>query len=249
MLMVQCCTGAQRKKRDPQREPILQLKNHTIPLGLYFDTFAKSETLTRIAFLIIMSILMSAAASGQKDTIVPVHDTLPKNHYFIHEVERDGVKLPEIEIKEVRIHARPTREQRREFRQYERLVANIKKVYPYALIVRSTLSDVNEELKSIPDERDRKKYIKTVEKDVFKQYQGDIENMTITQGRILIKLIDRETQNTSYELIRDYRGKFSAAFWQGIARIFGTNLKAEYDPYGEDALIELIINEIEAGRL
>jgi hypothetical protein len=73
--------------------------------------------------------------------------------------------------------------------------------------------------------------------------------LTITQGRLLIKLIDRETQNTSYTLIREYRGKFSAAFWQSVARLFGTNLKEEYDPYGEDAHIEAIINEIDAGRL
>ena len=73
--------------------------------------------------------------------------------------------------------------------------------------------------------------------------------MTITQGRLLIKLIDRETQNTSYELIKQYRGFLSAAFWQGIARIFGSNLKAEYDHFGEDALIELIVRDIEAGWL
>ena len=73
--------------------------------------------------------------------------------------------------------------------------------------------------------------------------------MTISQGRLLIKLIDRETQNTSYDLIKDYRGKLSAAFWQGIARIFGTNLKEEYDRFGDDALIEIIIMEIESGRL
>ena len=79
--------------------------------------------------------------------------------------------------------------------------------------------------------------------------KDDMRDMTITQGRLLIKLIDRETQNTSYTLIRQYRGGLTAAFWQGIARIFGTNLKEEYDPYGEDALIELIVNEIEAGRL
>jgi hypothetical protein len=73
--------------------------------------------------------------------------------------------------------------------------------------------------------------------------------MTITQGRLLIKLIDRETLNTSYDLIRQYRGTFSAAFWQSIARIFGTNLKEEYDPYGEDAVMEIILNEIESGNL
>lgn len=73
--------------------------------------------------------------------------------------------------------------------------------------------------------------------------------MTISQGRLLIKLIDRETMNTSYELIRQYRGSLSAAFWQGIARIFGTNLKEEYDPYGEDIIIEIIVTEIESGNL
>ena len=73
--------------------------------------------------------------------------------------------------------------------------------------------------------------------------------MTITQGKLLIKLVDRETLNTSYELIRQYRGNFSAAFWQGIARIFGTDLKAEYDPYGEDAVIEIILHELESGNL
>jgi hypothetical protein len=76
-----------------------------------------------------------------------------------------------------------------------------------------------------------------------------MRKLTFTQGKILIKLIDRETENTSYDLIRQYRGKFSAAFWQGIARIFGANLKSDYDPTGEDYLIEQIINDLEAGRL
>jgi hypothetical protein len=98
-------------------------------------------------------------------------------------------------------------------------------------------------------EKERKEYLKNVEKDVFAQYEGDMRQMTITQGRLLIKLIDRETQNTSYTLIKDYRGKFAAVFWQGIARIFGTNLKEQYDPFGEDALIESIILEIDAGGL
>lgn len=158
--------------------------------------------------------------------------------------------MPEIEIKEVTIHAHPRRgKERREFRQYEKLVFNIKKVYPYAQIVRFKLTEVNEELKNITEEKDRRRYLRDVEKEVLAKYQNDIENMTISQGRLLIKLIDRETQNTSFALIRDYRGKLSASFWQGIARIFGSNLKEEYDPYGEDALIEAIIIEIDAGRL
>jgi hypothetical protein len=129
------------------------------------------------------------------------------------------------------------------------MIYNLKKVYPYGLVVRARLEQVNRELLNIPDEKERKKYLRQVEKDVFGEYEDDVRNMTITQGKLLIKLIDRETRNTSYELIQFYRVNLSAAFWQGIARIFGTNLKAEYDPYGEDAVMEIILREIEAGRL
>jgi hypothetical protein len=202
----------------------------------------------RISCSILFLLFIAVEAYGQNHSVKSRNDSLPDRFYLLQEVERNGVTMPEIEIKEVTINARPSRARRSEYRQYERLIANIKKVYPYALMVRAKLTQVNEELKNIPD-KDRKRYLKEVEKDVFGEYEDDIRDMTISQGRILIKLIDRETQNTSYTLIRDYRGKFSAAFWQGIARFFGTNLKEEYDPYGEDALIEAIIKEIDAGRL
>jgi hypothetical protein len=187
--------------------------------------------------------------SGQNDTLKNRNDTLSGKFYILQNVKRDGVTMPEVEIKEVTVVARPSAATRSETRRNDRLVYNLKRVYPYALMVRMRLNDVNEDLKAITDEKEKKKYLKEVEKNVFAEYEDDIRDMTITQGRLLIKLIDRETQNTSFSLIRDYRGKFAASFWQGIARIFGTNLKEEYDPFGEDAMIELLINEIEAGRL
>ncbi len=194
---------------------------------------------------------MAADTFGQDDTVKHANDTLPNRFYVLENVERDGLALPEVEIKEVTIVARPTsvNAKRSVFRKYQRLVDNIKKVYPYALMVRRTLGEVNEEMKGMETERERKDYIKDIEKKVFGEYEDDMRNMTFTQAKLLIKLIDRETQNTSYDLIKDYRGKLSAAFWQGIARIFGTNLKEEYDAFGDDALIELIINEIEEGRI
>jgi hypothetical protein len=203
----------------------------------------------RLIFTILIIFLFVTGVSGQKDTLKHKNDTLPERFYLLQKVKRDGVTMPEVEIKEVTVVARPRTARRNEYRKYERLIYNIKKVYPYALMVRIKLNQVNEDMKNITDEKKRKNYIKDVEKDVFAEYEDDMREMTITQGRLLIKLIDRETQNTSYALIRDYRGKFTAAFWQGIARIFGTNLKEEYDPYGEDALIELIIIDIDAGRL
>ena len=117
------------------------------------------------------------------------------------------------------------------------------------MVVRERLSDVNAELATISDEKDRRNYLKQFEKEVFNEYEDDIRDMTITQGKLLLKLIYRETYNTSYDLIREYRGGLNAAFWQGIARIFGTNLKSEYDPYGEDILVELIIQDIQSGLL
>lgn len=193
--------------------------------------------------------LYVADATGQVDSLKQRNDTLQGKSFLLQKVKRDGVILPEVEIKEVTVYAHPKFPKKSDFRRYERLVYNLKKVYPYALLVRNRLSRVNADISKIDNEKDRKEYLKKVEKDVFAQYEGDIRDMTITQGRLFIKLIDRETQNTSYTLIKDYRGKLAAAFWQGIARIFGTNLKEEYDPIGEDALIESIILEIDAGNL
>jgi hypothetical protein len=167
----------------------------------------------------------------------------------LQKVERNGVTLPEVQIKEVAVVSAQSSSRKSYYRKYDRLVYNLKRVYPYALIVRAKLEKVNGELQQISDERDRKKYIKEFEKDIFREYEDDMRDMTITQGRLLIKLIDRETRNTSFDLIRQYRGGLTAAFWQGVARIFGTNLKDEYDPYGVDIIIELIILDIEAGRI
>ena len=200
-----------------------------------------------LAIVILFGI--SQFVAGQTDSAVIVNDTLPENFYMRHSVERNGVSLPEIDIKEVVIIGKPSTGKKFPYARYQRLVTNLKKVYPYALVVRSKLESINEELVNIPDDKDRKKYIRQTEKNLFGEYEDDIRDMTITQGRLLIKLIDRETQNTSYELIRYYRGSLSAAFWQGIARIFGTNLKEEYDPYGDDAVMEIIVQAIESGTL
>lgn len=205
---------------------------------------------------ILIFLLVPLYLNGQTDTTRKTPDTSAGRVYLLQKVKRNGVTLPEAEIKEVVIVAGrqmpdegSSRRYQSLFRKYERTVYNVKRVYPYARIVHDKLASVNTDLENITNERDRKEYMKQVESDVFRDYQDDMEHLTITQGKILIKLIDRETQNTSFSLIKQYRGTITAAFWQGIARIFGTNLKEEFDPYGNDILIELIVQEIEAGRL
>jgi len=203
----------------------------------------------RSVFIIYFLSLCSVASFAQNDTLLQKIDTLPGNYFLLHSVERNGILLPEIGIKEVVILGKASSLKKFPFWRYQRLVYNLKKVYPYALVVRGKLASVNYELEKLPQETDRKKYLRQFEKDIFGEYEDDVRDMTITQGRLLIKLIDRETLNTSYDLIRQYRGSFTAAFWQGIARIFGTNLKDEYDPYGNDLIMEIILQEIEAGKL
>lgn len=203
----------------------------------------------RSALFVIVLYLLAVPAFGQTDTGAVKNDTLPADWFKLHSIERNGESLPEVNIKEVVIVGRPGKSRKLSYNKYQRLIYNLKKVYPYSLIVKNKMADVNYELEKIPDDKGRRKYLKQVEKEVFSEYEDDVRGMTITQGRLLLKLIDRETQNTSYSLIRQYRGGVSAAFWQGIARIFGTNLKDEYDPYGDDAVTEMIVLEIEAGNL
>jgi hypothetical protein len=137
----------------------------------------------------------------------------------------------------------------RDMRQYRRLIYNVKIVYPYAKLAGTKFAEVNDHLQTLEKGKDQREYIKQLENDLLKQYEEELKDLTITQGRILIKLIDRETTLTSYEVVKELRGSFQAAFWQAIARIFGSNLKTEFDPEGEDKTLNEIIIMIEKGEL
>jgi hypothetical protein len=182
-------------------------------------------------------------------TNTAVTDSVRNKCIVLKTATYDGNTYPQVELREVKVYAHPKRRARFNYNKYLRLVYNVKKAYPYALIVRQEMIRVNGVLADMPNDRQRKEFLKKYEKDIFKKYETDLSKFSISQAKILIKLIDRETQSTSYSLIAEYRGSFSASFWQGFARIFGTNLKSSYDPIGEDYIIEQIIVEIEAGRL
>ncbi|MEX2595377.1 MAG: DUF4294 domain-containing protein [Salibacteraceae bacterium] len=136
-----------------------------------------------------------------------------------------------------------------EQRKWERLKRNVKKVYPYAKLAGSLLDKYQVQLDTVSTKRGRKKYFKMIEAELKEEFDDDIRNMTTTQGRILIKLIDRETGESSYEIVQEFRGNISAFFWQGLSRMFGQDLKSKYDPTGEDAEIESIVHLIEAGAI
>lgn len=206
----------------------------------------------RVVIILLLGFLHAGVYGQRNDTVVAdtvLADTVMAPVHVLKTATFDGQTYPFVELKEIIVIGKMPRGVRFDYRRHARLVYNVRRVYPFALIVRDEFGRINRLLETLPTDRAKRDFLQSYEKDLLAQYEGDIRKLTFTQGKILIKLIDRETQNTSYDLIRQYRGKFSATFWQGVARIFGANLKSNYDPNGDDYLIEYIVREIEAGRL
>lgn len=164
-------------------------------------------------------------------------------------IEENGDTLPHQTLDPISVFPKRVFHSRRAERRYWRLERKVKKVYPYAVAAGELMKKYNDEYEAAKTDRERRKYVKQVEKELFARYGPQLKKLSISEGRILIKLIDRQTGHTSYELIKDVKGGFAAFFWQGVARIFGNDLKAEYDPFMEDILIEQIVRRIEAGTL
>ncbi len=132
---------------------------------------------------------------------------------------------------------------------YWRTVRDVKKTLPYAKLIAHEMLRTNAALAKIPSKREQKKYMNEQEKELFKKYKKTFTQMTISQGAMLMKLIERECNRTSYDLIKFYRGGVSAWFWQGIAKMFGNDLKVEYDVDDKDKIIERVIILVESGQL
>ena len=134
-------------------------------------------------------------------------------------------------------------------KMYSRLIYNLKIVYPIAQEANATLKAMERRMAELHNEKEKQEFVKGMERALKRQYTPVLKNMTLSQGKLLIKLIDRETEHTSYDLVKQLRGGFRAFFWQGVAKIFGANLKDTYDEFGEDQYIEDLIMLYEAGLL
>lgn len=156
------------------------------------------------------------------------------------------VYLPEVDVNLMGRYYEIT-----ETRQGRKLVNNVRKVYPYAKMAGDKLKEFDEILASTPNKSDRDRLMKQAEDELAEQYTEELKKLTFSQGLILIRLIDRETGNTSYQLVRELRGRVRAFFYQGFARIWGYNLKAEFDPKNnkEDEQIDIIATLLEQGYI
>ena len=174
--------------------------------------------MNKIKCLIIIILLAAKSAVAQTPVPDTIRYTLPD---FILEAQQDSNYE----------------------KKYQRLVYNVKKVLPYAKMASFRFQLMEQNLQVLPTEKARKEYLKRTEQAIKTQFFDDLKNLSQSQGRILIKLIYRETGKTTYDLLQTYRGNFTAIYWQAMAKVFNANLKQEYDPI-EDWQIEQIIKQL-----
>ncbi|HEY6913217.1 MAG TPA: DUF4294 domain-containing protein, partial [Paludibacter sp.] len=192
-------------------------------------------------------------ALANPDTIVvPKPEiVLLKKEDSVKQAEKDSVILAQItQLQKPSTNSNASNQrylkEREKFKFYQqnyRNIRNFKKVYPYALKTREILENLNKQLATMTNESDKKKLIKETEQTLFKEYEAAVRTMTTSQGRLLLKLIARETNKTGYDIIKDYKGGFSASFWYGVGKLFGTDLKSEFHKEREDSTIENIIDK------
>ena len=138
---------------------------------------------------------------------------------------------------------------RREVIRYNKLVRNVKKTLPIAKMVNQTIMETYEYLETLPTKREKDAHIRAVEKGIKKQYTPQMKKLTYSQGKLLIKLVDRECNQNSYEIVKAFFGPFKAGFYQAFAAIFGASLKKDYDAEADDRLTERVVRLVEAGAL
>ena len=210
---------------------------------------------------IVLAILLAMAATtgfcqqafhGERRQIASTETTTNSNKINVVYGRIDGrdtlliVYLPEVDIDLMNRYYQIT-----ETRQGRRLVNNVRKVYPYAKIAGDKLHEYDTILANVTSSSERRRLMRQAEDELSDQYTEDLKHLTFSQGAILIRLIDRETGNTSYQVVKELRGRVRAFFYQGFARLWGYNLKSEYDPHNnpEDDQIETIVTLLERGQI
>ena len=186
-------------------------------------------------------------AKGQVDikSVVPVYNKEEKLMKYIIE-GNDTIYIDEIQAS--RAFAKLPKQKGKHWRKYYRLVHTFSKAYPYALVARKLVMEADS---TIAADRlrgaKREKYISGVQKELFDVFEGQMRNLTVSQGALIMKLVDREVGKSSYNIIKGYKSGITAGFWQGVAKMFGSDLKKPYDPEGEDILTEELVKIWEAG--
>lgn len=191
----------------------------------------------RPGFITLLFLLFSAQLSAQSF-----------DHIVVRARIIDGDTVPQITLPEINIRGYIIFRSPADQRRFDRLVRNVKKVYPYAKLAGIKLNEYDAMMVGLT-EKEQRKLLKRAEDELKAEFGEELKALNFTQGKILLKLVDRETGNPTYHIVKELRGSFVAFFWQNLSRLFGYNLKEKYDPEGKDREIETIVQMIENGTI
>ena len=207
----------------------------------------------KIVFTIVYMCLCQQLPSQEQKTAEQVLAEMDSPTFVptvkVGKVMHEGDSIQYMEMNNVYVYPQLTFKNKKQAQSYMRLVNNVKKVLPIAKEARQMLIETTEFLDMLPDEKSKNEHIKRVEEDIFRTYKPKMKKLTYSQGKLLIKLIDRECHSSSYEMIKAFMGPIRAGFWQVFAWGFGASLKKEYDPTGTDRLTERVVLMVEAGQI
>ncbi len=167
----------------------------------------------------------------------------------VGKVMNDGDSIPYVEFNNVYIYPEKQFKSKRKAAAYNRLIRNVKKVLPIAKEANMLIIETYEYLQTLPDDKAREEHMKYVEKSIMKEYTPKMKKLTYAQGKLLIKLINRECSSSSYNLIQAFLGPVRAGFYQVFAWTFGASLKKQYEPEGVDRVTERIVRQVESGQI
>ena len=193
----------------------------------------------------LLALLLLISIEGKTQTIKT--NILPEGYQKAQIQNGDTIAV--VNLREVFVYPPVKFKNKRERNRYNKLVRDVKRTLPYAKIVYETLIETYEYMETLPDDKARQAHLKRMEKELFAEYKPQLTKLSFSQGKLLIKLIDRECNQSSYNLLKAYLGTFRAGFWNFFAGMFGASLKTEYDPDGKDALTERIVVLVENGLL
>jgi len=207
----------------------------------------RSSVLHRTGILLIIFIL--AAQDGFSQERENIWLRLPVPEGFLRAYLDGTDTIPVINLPEFYVFPPQTFKNEKERQQYTKLVNDVKRTLPYAKLIYDTLIETYEYIETLPNDKARNAHLKKMEKELYSQYKPELKKLTLTQGKLLIKLVDRECNQTSYNLVSAYLGRLRASFWNVFAGMFGASLKSKYDPKGKDAQTERIVLLVERGQI
>ncbi len=191
-----------------------------------------------LPFCLLGLVLVSPKTNAQ---VHGVYDTLKVFAY----ISPEGDTIPSSNLPPVLVNGRLTRQWRNYWADWTRLRNAVYVTYPYAKAASRIMNEINAQLVNVSGRKERKIIIKSREKELKKEFTDKLTRLSVYQGKVLMKLINRETGNNCYEIIDEYKGFISAAFWQAVAVVFGSNLKQSYDPQKKDTDMEKIVKDVE----